>query len=930
MGPSTRIAHFELLVATQLVTRQVTGQSISSSGSPSACAWAAAMGKAATGRKRKAAAVSGGGGGKKQKPSKQAGGKDKGGKKQGGKGKDGKKPGGKKPAADDADEGEPADEDVEFFEGNAAFSSFLMRMDAKALEKPVFGTDKKPVARPEADKKATDGKEQPPREEDVPLAKLEARPRKAAWEKTKTAQLANKLPVKFMDGSVRPNKLLTEADAKPQADEQEGDDEQEDADDEDADEDEDDVGSQVSELEFEEIQDGEEQAEAPAVQPIAPIKPAKALTPVDLAKQRERRLAAKKVEIAQLCESILESPEEAFKRSKEHPDQLSKIQQLQALSARDPDVTVQKLSLLSQLSVFLDILPDYRIRVPTGQSSDENKGNNRGRPQKKKVQQLQDYEASLLSNYQIFLKHCASVVTAGTKGKRVEMLHDLSTSERRALSLAETAVRCLSELLQRKYAFNFHLNLIMALVPLADSPLPAIHKPACEAFSAVFRADKACTSSLAIVQQVSAYVKQKEHRVRPFVLRALIMLPLEVTMEQGESARKRAKADRKKRRRQQASGDAIAAGLKEAEAVVDRAERDKTQSDILHELVLIYFRVLKSPSAGSSPALPAVLEGLGKFAFLINLDILIDLLKVLKAMLKANTDTNSLPLAAALQAVLTGVRTLQSPAGQELLVDEKEFVDVLYRLLRQLAVAPISATDNSSDLASPSIDDVLGTAVDCVEAVLLRRKELVVDRVAAFVRRLLLVAMARGGTCPGEALALLALLRSLLHRYAKLQQLVDSEVDRVASGEFRADVDDPDFANAFASAAWELSLLSRHWHPAVSEFARGTAAMAPLLPSDRPAAMLTRYGGSFSSKGFSFVPKVSPPPRNPLFRKLEDGGKKRKDDKKRRSRDRARGKPVFVHDPYTAGLRRPSGFWSACAAVDTIGEGDSAELQWKR
>lgn len=884
------------------------------------------MAKAAVSKKRKAPSSGGGGAGASKSNSKKQ--------KKDVKGKAGKqqKPskGGKKPAgaaaANDADEVEPAEEDVEFFEGNAAFSSFLMRMDAKALEKPVFGKDKKPIARPVVEQQKEE------KEEDVPLAKLEARPRKAAWEKTKTAQLANKLPVKFMDGSVRPNKLLTEADAKEQADEEQDDDEEEEEEEGEANEDDDDVDSQVSELEFEEIHDGKEEP-AVVVQPVAaPAKAAKALTPVDLAKQRERRLAAKKVEIAQLCESILESPEDAFKRSKEHPEQLSKIQQLHALSASDPDVTVQKLSLLSQLSVFLDILPDYRIRVPTGQSTDEsNKGNNRGRPLKKKVQQLQDYEASLLSNYQVFLKHCASVVTTGTKGKRVEQLAELSTSERRALSLAETAVRCLSELLQRKYAFNFHLNLIMALVPLADSPFPAIRTPACDAFSAVFRADKSCMSSLAIVQQVSAYVKQKEHRVHPFVLRALLVLPLEVTMEQGESARKRAKADRKKRRRQQASGDAIAAGLKEAEAVVDRAERDKTQGDILHELVLIYFRVLKSPSAGSSPALPAVLEGLGKFAFLINLDILIDLLKVLKAMLKANADNNALPLAAALQAVLTGVRTLQSPAGQELLVDEKEFVDVLYRLLRQLAVAPISATNDSSDLAAPSIDDVLGTAVDCVEAVLLRRKELVADRVAAFVRRLLLVAVARGGACPAEALALLALLRSLFHRYSKLQQLVDSEVDRVASGEFRADVDDPDFANAFASAAWELSLLSRHWHPAVSEFARGTAALAPLLPSDRPAAMLTRYGGAFSSKSFAFTPKVSPPPRNPLFRKLEDASKKKSADKKRRSRDRARGKPVFVRDPYTDGVRRASGFWSACAAADASGEANSsAKLQWKR
>lgn len=857
------------------------------------------MGKPTTTSKKRRA-PSAAGGGSVGKKAKRADAKSQ--KKSGGK-QDKRKPSAKKQQPSKPKEEEDADsaaeEDVEFFEENPAFSSFLAKMDARALEKPVHAKAKKPIVRPEQPNDAAG--------DDEPLEKLEARPRKAAWETDKKVQLANKLPVKFMDGSVRPNKLLTEPKDAPaegvEGEEEEEGDEQNEEEDEEVD-DADEVDSQVSDLEFEEIHDeGKQTRKAPVTAPVVVVP----TNPVDLAKQRERRLAAKKIEIAQLCESVLESPEDAFKKNKEHPDQLSKIQQLHALSASDPDVTVQKLSMLSELSVFLDILPDYRIRASTGSSTDEsNKGNNRGRPQKKKVQQLQDYEASLLNNYQIFLKHCASVVSTGTKEKRLELpLSELSANERRALSLAETGARCLSELLQRKFAFNFHLNIIMALVPLSDSPLASIHNPACEAFSAVFRADKSFVSSLAIVQQIASYVKQKEHRVRPFVLRSLLTLPLQVTMEQGESARKRAKADRKKRRRQQQGGDAIAAGLKEAEAVVDRSERDKTQADILHELVLIYFRVLKSPAAGNSPALPAVLEGLGKFAFLINLDILIDLLKVLKAMLQANAENSSLPLAAALQAVLTGVRTLQSPAGQELLVDDKEFIDVLYRLLRQLAVAPMSI-----QCGGRAEEQVMNTAVECIEVVLLRRKELVADRVAAFVRRLLLVATARGGANPAEALSLLALLRSLLHRYSKLQQLVDSDADRVASGEYRADVDDPDFANAFASSAWELSLLTRHWHPAVASFARGTAAMEPTLPSDRPAAMLARYS---TAKSFAFTPKVTPPPRNPLYRKIEDGGKKKRN---KRDRSRGNGKPVFIRDPYADAIRTPSALWNAIEAAE--------------
>ncbi len=54
---------------------------------------------------------------------------------------------------------------------------------------------------------------------------------------------------------------------------------------------------------------------------------------------------------------------------------------------------------------------------------------------------------------------------------------------------------------------------------------------------------------------------------------------------------------------------------------------------------------------------------------------MIDLMKVLKELLKLDT----LPFPTALQAVLTGLRTLQGP-GQVLMVDEKDFVNSLYKV----------------------------------------------------------------------------------------------------------------------------------------------------------------------------------------------------------------------------------------------------------
>ncbi|KAE8891100.1 hypothetical protein PF005_g14137 [Phytophthora fragariae] len=762
----------------------------------------------------------------------------------------------RRPEQEEDEDVEIDEEDVAFYEGNAEFTSFLANMDVKALSKPLRAKgDKKPTPKPAAKEQQADDKD-----EDMPLEKLEARPRKAAWTTDKQEVLKDKLPVKFMDGSVRANKLLAEKEA-PKAVEEEA--EKEEAEkEEEEEEEEEEMDSDVSDMEFEEIQD--ESTSAPTETPQ--------LSAVDLKRQRALRLATKKVEIAQLCEGILENPEESFKKNKEHPQQLSKIQQLQEL-CRDADATVQRLSLMSQLSVFLDILPDYRIRIQNNDASAEEKGKqNRGRPMKKKVKQMQDYEAMLLSNYQKFLKYCAELVTTGLKGKRPEQMTTMTARERRDVLLAETGVRCLAQLLEKKYGFNFHLNLVIALVPMADSPFPAVREQACASFEAVFKSDKTCACSYEIVQQISSYVKQKQHRVQPFIIRTLLIMPLEVTMEQGEAARKKAKSDRKKRRRQQADGDSIATGLKEAEAVVDRAEREKTQADILHELVLIYFRILKQ--ATYSQALPAVLEGLAKFSFLINLDIMIDLLKVLKVVLR---EEGVLPLPAALQAVLTGLRTLQGPGGQELMVDEKEFIDILYRLLHRFA-----------DGEAGSDSSCFPTLLQCVEAVFLRRKEIVVERVASFVKRLLLVAQ---HLPPHQALAILSLLRALFLRYSKLQQLLESDVDRVASGEYRADIDDPDFANPFSSACWELALLTHHFHPKLASYALGTAQMAPTLPNEHARALMDAFD-LYAGATFTFKPKVLVPPSNPLHKKI--ASESNKNNKKSRQR---RARQFFVRDP---------------------------------
>lgn len=222
---------------------------------------------------------------------------------------------------------------------------------------------------------------------------------------------------------------------------------------------------------------------------------------------------------------------------------------------------------------------------------------------------------------------------------------------------------------------------------------------------------------------------------------------------------------------------------------------------------------------------------------------MIDLLAVLKALLKEDT----LSLHSGLAAVLTGLRALRGP-GRELMVDEKDFVNILYKLLPRL----IHNRKNRS---------CLPIALECVHEMFLKNKEIIVDRVAAFVKRLLLISTTLP---PHQVLAIMSLVRSLFHKYAKLHPLVECEAEHIASGVYRADVDDPDFSNPYASSCWELGLLRLHWHPKVSSFALGTSTLAPSLPTEHPMAFLEAYNVDVNAK---FVPPLRMPKPNGLHAK---------------------------------------------------------------
>lgn len=64
----------------------------------------------------------------------------------------------------------------------------------------------------------------------------------------------------------------------------------------------------------------------------------------------------------------------------------------------------------------------------------------------------------------------------------------------------------------------------------------------------------------------------------------------------------------------------------------------------------------------------------------------------------------------------------------------------------------------------------------------------------------------------------------LLNRSADILLDIDSST---GDGKFRADLDDPEYANAASTALYELILLNKHYHPVVRRFSKHIAYGVP-------------------------------------------------------------------------------------------------------
>jgi len=546
----------------------------------------------------------------------------------------------------------------------------------------------------------------------------------------------------------------------------------------------------------------------------------------------KQQILLAKEELARLASHINEDPEE-------HTGSLRRLAEIGA----SDNTTIAKLALATQLAVFKDIIPGYRIR-PMEESQAKEKLS-------KDVKKLRDFEQRLVGGYQDYLRTLSRNVKNSNGG------------------LANVAMSCSCNLLLAVPHFNFRGQLLEILVgKLSQRVIDQDFQRSVETFEKLFEVDEDGNASMEAVALLTKMMKAKNYDVDQAVLNTFLHLRL-LTEFSGRGSHmgidrapkdsasdvKKPKQKRefrtKKERKRVKEHKAIEKEMKEADAAVSHEERDRMQSETLKLVFVAYFRALK---ARKPKLMGAVLEGLARFSKNINQDFFADIIEALRELVAAaevsaeqvdgedsdaaDSDIQRNMTRESLLCVITAFSLLrgqeEAKAASTLHLDLSFFNSHLYTTILPASLnADIELGPKSLRLPDPhapesnqkstatkvNVQTTMVLLIRSLSSVLLPPTALRAvppKLLAAFTRQILIAAP----HMPEKScLAMLGLMQKVAKVHGKKIAGLWNTEERKGDGVFdplRADLNGVD---AFASTAWETQILRMHYSPAVREAA---------------------------------------------------------------------------------------------------------------
>lgn len=559
------------------------------------------------------------------------------------------------------------------------------------------------------------------------------------------------------------------------------------------------------------------------------VVPGEQVSVVEIYARRKELLNERKIQIGSLATNFLEVPEERIIN-------LEKL--LKLVDGDEPESiqhSVHRLAAASVLEVLKDVTPGYRIfHQDTGEKL------------KKDTLKLHKYESGLLKCYKGFLLKLE---------KRINMFKKSGTDKKSALEIkqAEFFLSCMCELLVAHPHFNFANNILHAVCPVLTSTHTAARTTVKNAVEEVFKGDKRGEISLEATRLINHLVKSRKHNVRTEVvdvLRSLRIKNVNLDKEKDEEMNVKKKEARKQKlleknnisrqeKKRKKKLELLEKELLEAKGEEGKKVKEKFFTEATKVVFTIYFRILKS--FPRSNLMGSVLEGLSKFAHVINYSFFSDLISVFQSLLTADFLSHRDSL-----LVVSTVFTILSGQGESLNIDPASFYTHLYNNMFQI---DIISTHEDLPLATKAMADML----------IRRKKRVSKARVLAFAKRLstLSLQVLHHGT-----IACLGLLRQLVNTHSCALQLLDSQHE-VGSGIFDPSIGDPEHCSASNTTSWELAFLINHYHAPTSRMAQHIAAQCPSageqsLPQDLKMGVGELYT-TYSMEEMGFNPPIKAP-----------------------------------------------------------------------
>ncbi|KAK0736986.1 nucleolar complex-associated protein-domain-containing protein [Apiosordaria backusii] len=589
---------------------------------------------------------------------------------------------------------------------------------------------------------------------------------------------------------------------------------------------EDDAASVASDTEWLEGEDNDD-AEPEDEEEAAPEEP-------QIPEREQIRRAQE--ELAKVATQLNEDPEEypgAFKA-------MSRI-------GDSPIMAIKKICMVTQMTVYKDVIPGYRIRPATEEA---------GEKLSKEVKRLRTYEQALVTGYQGYIKKLAHFAASASTEKT-----------KRGQPISTIAITCACTLVNSVPHFNFRGELLRILVKkLSTRRVDADFVKCREALETLFREDEEGNASMEAVSLLSKMMRAKEYRVDESVLNTFLHLRLlgefagKASQDRAERPSdgfngkklKQKKQFRTKRERklmkEQKEAEKVMA---HADAAVSHEEREKMQSETLKMVFATYFRVLKERVPH---LMGAVLEGLAQYAHLINQDFFGDLLEALKQLIRYSEmpeeeeedeqmadedDEEEVIRDTSRESLLCTVTAFALLEGQDahnartdLHLDLSYFITHLYRGLLPLSVNPdLELGAKSLHLSDPNDEsggstrrgskiNVQTTTVllmRCLSGVLLppwNIRSVPPLRLAAFTKQLMSVAL----QLPEKSCqAMLGLLGEVVHTHGRKVNALWNTEERKMDGTFKPLAESVEGSNPFATTIWEGELLKKHYCPKVRE-----------------------------------------------------------------------------------------------------------------